>query len=96
MSKSNLLGAYTPERLVAAKEGLLRLTHREHEVLYRLIRGETAEASANALGVAARTVEAHRQSVLSKLQARNMVEAVGLIAEIERQLLSVGKEPTDP
>ncbi len=92
MVKSSLLDAYTPERLVAAKEGLLRLTNREHEVLYRLIRGETAEASAAVLGISARTVEAHRQSVLGKLNARNMVEAVGMIAEIERQSHAAGSK----
>ena len=92
MSKSSLLDAHAPERLAAAKAGLNRLTHREHEVLYRLIHGETAEHSAGALGISPRTVEIHRQAILSKLKARNMVEAVSLIAEIEHQLRAVTPE----
>ena len=50
------------------------------------------ELSAEALGISPRTVEIHRQAILSKLNARNMVEAVGLIAEIERQLRAVTPE----
>ena len=78
-----MLAQHTPEQLRVARQGLERLTVRESEVLLALVRGETAGASAERLGISRRTVELHRQSILHKANVRNTVELVGMIAQIE-------------
>lgn len=50
------------------------LTAREHEVFLRLARGETPQAIADALGIAAKTVYVHRTSLMQKLGAKSEVD----------------------
>lgn len=73
------------EKLAAVRAGLDRLTAREREILKHAILGETAGDSAQNLGISRRTVEVHRQQVLTKLGVKNLVQAVRMIALAERE-----------
>lgn len=66
-----------------AEDRLSRLTRRELEVLRILATGVTSKQVAQQFGVSRRTVELHRSSLLAKLGARNLVQAIGEIAMIE-------------
>ncbi len=59
---------------VAAR--LARLTPREHEVMEMVTTGKANKEIANALGVSAKTVEAHRARVMEKMAARSLAELV--------------------
>ncbi|MFG2085740.1 MULTISPECIES: response regulator [unclassified Spirillospora] len=63
------------------------LTPREREVLTRLVRGESTQALAKAMGVTRSTARSHVQSVLSKLGVHSQREAV--IAAARNGLVSV-------
>ena len=65
-----------------AEDRLSRLTRRELEVLRILATGVTSKQVAQQFGVSRRTVELHRSSLLAKLGARNLVQAIGEIAMI--------------
>ena len=58
------------------------LTPREGEVLLQIIRGKTSKQVANFLGCTERTVKAHRQMVMEKMQVQNIVELVLLTQRI--------------
>jgi DNA-binding CsgD family transcriptional regulator len=79
-----LLDDVPAEKLAFVRMGLERLTAREREILRHAILGETAQDSAVNLGISRRTVELHRQQVLSKLGVKNLVQAVRMIALVER------------
>jgi DNA-binding CsgD family transcriptional regulator len=81
---TDFLDDVPPEKVAAVREGLSRLTPREREILRHAILGETAGDSALSLGISRRTVEVHRQQVLTKLGVRNLVQAVRMIALAER------------
>ena len=66
-----------------AEDRLSRLTRRELEVLRILATGVTSKQVAQQFGVSRRTVELHRSSLLAKLGARNLVQAIGEIAMLE-------------
>ena len=57
---------------------IARLTPREWEVLGLIVRGKTSKQAANALGCAERTIKAHRQRVMEKMQVLSMAELVSL------------------
>lgn len=78
------LESVPPQQLEPVRNGLERLTPREMEVLRLAIQGETTVASSEAMGISVRTVELHRQQVLSKLGVRSMTQAVRMIALMER------------
>ena len=59
---------------VAAR--LAHLTPREHEVMEMVTDGKSNKEIANALGVSAKTVEAHRARVMEKMQAGSLAELV--------------------
>lgn len=63
--------------------GLEQLTGREREVLLGITRGRTNKEIAVELGISHRTVETHRESLMRKLQLRN-------VAELTRFALSAG------
>ena len=52
------------------------LTPREHEVMDMVTAGKSNKEIANALGVSAKTVEAHRAKVMDKMQAGSLAELV--------------------
>lgn len=55
---------------------LARLTPREHEVMAMVTGGKANKEIASALGVSAKTVEAHRARVMEKMQALSLAELV--------------------
>jgi two-component system, LuxR family, response regulator FixJ len=73
------------DKLASVRQGLERLTPREREILRHAVLGETAGDSAQSLGISRRTVELHRQQVLTKLGVKNLVQAVRMIALVERE-----------
>ncbi len=67
---------------VQITERLSNLTPREHEVMEMVTAGRSNKEIANALGVSAKTIEAHRARVMEKMQA-------GSLAELVRMALAV-------
>jgi len=63
------------------RDSLFSLTTREQEVLELLALGHTNAEVAKALGVALRTVEAHRTHLMQKLGLHSRAELVRLVAE---------------
>lgn len=55
---------------------LASLSRREHDVLNGVLAGEPNKRIAAKLGIAEKTVEAHRARLMAKLEARNIVELV--------------------
>jgi DNA-binding NarL/FixJ family response regulator len=70
------------ERELATTTGrpLQRLTPREREVFELVIRGHSSDQIANRLFIARRTVETHRQRVMTKLSAHSIVEMLRVAA----------------
>lgn len=76
--------AIARHRLANEREGWLRaaemrlrsLTRREREVFDRVVHGRMNKQIAYELGTTERTVKAHRQKVMEKLQLRSVVELV--------------------
>ena len=66
------------------RDSLWSLTRREQEVLELLALGYTNAEVATALGVALRTVEAHRMHVMQKLGLRSRADLVRFVAEQQR------------
>ena len=52
------------------------LTGREREVLKLLVEGRTVRSAASALGVSAKTVDAHKLNLMRKLGVHNKVDLV--------------------
>ena len=55
-----------------------RLTPREREVFELVIRGNTNKQVGKTLGATERTIKAHRQRVMEKMQVRTLAELVSL------------------
>ncbi|HEV7260507.1 MAG TPA: LuxR C-terminal-related transcriptional regulator [Bosea sp. (in: a-proteobacteria)] len=80
--------AISRHRLASEREGWLRtammrlrrLTRREREVLEHIVQGRMNKQIAFELGTTERTVKAHRQKVMEKLQIRSGIE-LGSYAE---------------
>lgn len=68
-----------------ARRKIDKLSSRERDVLVRLIDGFSNRATAQDLGISARTVEIHRANVIRKLDVASSVEAVrvGLYAGLD-------------
>ncbi len=62
-----------------ARKLLSRLTTREREVLTPVVQGLVSRDIAEQLGISARTVEAHRNRIMQKLEVRNVAELVRLV-----------------
>ena len=71
----------------AARAHVAALTPREHEVLLYIVIGKLNKQIAYTLGIAERTIKAHRQRIFKKLEIRTvaelvtMAERLGLIGE---------------
>src|SRR5262249_42066526 len=61
---------------------LLFLSPREREILELIVRGEASKNIAGRLGVSVRTVDKHREHILSKTNARSWAELVALAARL--------------
>lgn len=59
------------------EEGVAALTKREREIVALLISGDMSKDVAHKLGISPRTVDVHRQRVLSKLGLSSVSELVG-------------------
>ena len=70
-----------------ARAALAGLTGREREVLRLMVDGASNKQAARALGISARTVEAHRAGVFGKLGADSLAQLVRVY------LTSVGEGP---
>jgi FixJ family two-component response regulator len=58
---------------------LAELTPREHEVMEMVTQGKSNRDIASALGVSAKTVEAHRARVMDKMRAESLAELVRMV-----------------
>jgi FixJ family two-component response regulator len=61
---------------------LTLLTPREREVFDLIVRGQTNKHAARSLGCTERTIKAHRQRVMEKMQVQSLVELVSLAERI--------------
>jgi len=59
-----------------------RCAPRERQVFELVVRGKTNKHVANALGTTERTIKAHRQRVMEKMQVRSLVELVSLAERV--------------
>ena len=59
------------------------LTPREREVFELVVRGKTNKQIANALGATERTIKAHRQRVMEKMQVQSLAELVSLADRVD-------------
>lgn len=55
---------------------LAQLTRREHEILERLVAGESTKLIAERLFISERTVEKHREHLLNKMEVHSMIELI--------------------
>jgi FixJ family two-component response regulator len=80
--------------LVRARVGTL--TPREREVFERVIRGDTNKEIARALGCTERTIKAHRQKVMEKMQVHTLAELVSVAERAGVFALAIGGGMADP
>ena len=66
--------------IVRARIGTL--TPRERQVFERIVRGDTNKQVARALGCSERTIKAHRQRVMDKMQVGSLPELVSLAERV--------------
>lgn len=55
---------------------LQTLTHREHQILERIVRGHANKVIALELGISEKTVEVHRKKIMQKMQAKSFADLV--------------------
>jgi FixJ family two-component response regulator len=69
------------------------LTPRERQVFELVVRGQTNKQAGNTLGSAERTIKAHRQKVMEKMQVRSVAELVSLAERIGVLASGSGRTP---
>jgi two-component system, LuxR family, response regulator FixJ len=62
------------------------LTAREHEVLARIMLGQSNKIMAQDLAISPRTVETHRANLMQKMQARSVPQLVSIVMIAEERL----------
>ena len=77
-------------RLGGIRDRLAKLTPRERQVFDLVIRGNANKQAARALGTTERTIKAHRQRVMEKMQAEHVAELVSLAERLG--LMSDGEQ----
>lgn len=65
-------------KLDVVRAHISKLTPREREVFQLVVRGKTNKQVANTLGATERTIKAHRQRVMEKMQVQSLAELVSL------------------
>jgi RNA polymerase sigma factor (sigma-70 family) len=65
-------------KLDAVRAMIAMLTPREREVFELVVRGKTNKQIGNVLGATERTIKAHRQRVMEKMQVQSLAELVSL------------------
>jgi FixJ family two-component response regulator len=66
------------DRLTAMRSLAARLTPREADVFALVVRGKLNKQIAHQLGTTVRTIKAHRQAVMEKLDVKSIAEAVSI------------------
>jgi FixJ family two-component response regulator len=66
------------DRLSAIRSLAARLTPREAEVFALVVRGKLNKQIAHELGTTVRTIKAHRQALMTKLDVKSIAEAVSI------------------
>ena len=69
-------------RLSGIRDRIAKLTPRERQVFDLIIRGKINKQAARELGTSERTIKAHRQRVMEKMQVRSLAELVSLAERI--------------
>jgi RNA polymerase sigma factor (sigma-70 family) len=69
-------------RLDLARALIGKLTPRERQVFELIVRGQTNKHVARSLGTTERTIKAHRQRVMKKMQVRSVPELVSLAERV--------------
>ena len=69
-------------KLDMVRAHIAALTPRERQVFGLVIRGNTNKQIARALGRTERTIKAHRQRVMEKMQVRSLAELVSLAERV--------------
>lgn len=69
-------------KLDMVRAHIAALTPREREVFEIIVRGQTNKHAASSLGCAERTIKAHRQKVMEKMQVRSLAELVSLAERV--------------
>jgi FixJ family two-component response regulator len=69
------------------------LTPRERQVFELVVRGQTNKQAGNTLGSAERTIKAHRQKVMEKMQVRSVAELVSLAERVGVLASGSGRTP---
>jgi two-component system response regulator DctR len=62
------------DSILLLEQKLALLTHREQEVMPRILAGKLNKVIADELGIAMRTVEVHRSRIFEKMKVRSAVE----------------------
>ena len=69
-------------KLDIVRAHISKLTPREREVFELVVRGKTNKQVGNTLGATERTIKAHRQRVMEKMQVQSLVELVSLAERV--------------
>jgi FixJ family two-component response regulator len=82
------------DKLDSVRARLGQLTPREREVFDLVVRGNINKQVARALGCTARTVKAHRNRVMEKMQAQSLAELVSVAERVGLLGDASGSQPT--
>src|SRR4029077_9890366 len=83
-------------KLNIVRARIATLTPREREVLELVIRGDTNKQIARALGCGERTIKAHRQKVMEKMQVHTLAELVSVAERAGVCASATGDGVADP
>lgn len=70
------------EEKAIIEHSLKKLTPREHEVMTRVVAGESNKVIAIELGLSERTIEIHRSRVMSKMDCKSVAALVSLVSSV--------------
>ena len=70
------------EENAIVEKNLKKLTPREHEVMTRVVSGESNKVIAIELGLSERTIEIHRSRVMSKMNCKSVAALVNLVSSV--------------